>query len=118
MEMERINDFFICAICKRHFYTKIGFQIHTKKEHQQQQDSLEHISVSSEENKIDAENDSFSKNGTKPNKETEKDLESYKTKEPEDKIKLSRVFPIKQILTIIQDRCMKKLNLFNVKCAK
>jgi hypothetical protein len=96
MEMERINDYFICAICKRHFYSKIGFQIHTKKEHQQEQDSLEHNSASLEEvllkkyveeNKIDAENESFSKSCAKPDKETEKDLESHNKEESQDKIK-------------------------------
>jgi KRAB domain-containing zinc finger protein len=96
METERINDFLICSICKRHFYTKLGFQIHTKKEHQQEQDSLKHNSVSLEqellkksveETNLVAENESFSKNCAKPREETEKDLESHNKKESQDKIK-------------------------------
>jgi hypothetical protein len=39
--MERIGGFLVCTVCKKNFFTKLGFQIHTTEEHQQEESSLE-----------------------------------------------------------------------------
>ena len=36
-KMERANGYLMCTFCKRHFFTKIGFQIHKTEEHPQEE---------------------------------------------------------------------------------